>query len=610
MILVTGNEPVVATVVRNSSIVTNTSFLRNQYRSHDRFSIAPSLPPVLRLPQQHPPQLRRWSHNHQNRRLDDGQATAAARANGGNTKTPLSKRPFVPLSSSPSSATGTATATGTTPIKPKPSPPPTYHNSISEMRLLLQKPTGTFSYPDDFITSSRLVERIFLKGPHFAKGNLNNIPDAENLPESTSNVIAAFQLLERNVQEYATYLALPHRESRPDLHSRNALWFSRITIINTLFHLWKDLSLLLLRVQNHDRLCTNRQRPSNNSSIMNGIELPSPRQLVQYLEQMSVLLPNHFHYDITTMNSLLTVLIYQAPTRQIAPMIGEQLLDFVRAHDVAMTPNHSNNHSFRMTPNAETYDIVIKAWIDSGLPETNTKIDQLLLEYHQRAAEPSPMSTMTTFTRRIPYFSVMDHYSLLVYTNVTFLENIRNIYDMMKENNAISESQWDVESLSKVLSCVVKTPDFEFLYDIFTLTAQSLLSTHNNNNNNNNHNSNNNNRNGNHPCYMNVQQRKVFFNSVDKLMRYYRGQVSPINVPKQLPVPHDQMAQYLLRSKNVYQYTEQCLRMNREFAGTFFCQTFLHLSVSCASTFLRHFFIRFSTTAKYDACDIRWFGTR
>ena len=477
------------------------------------------------------------------------------------------------------------------------------------MQLLLQKPTGTFSFPDDFITSRRWVERIVAKGPHFSRVRINNnhIPptETENWPELTANVHTAFQLLERNVQEYVTYLAKTHRQSKPELQRPEALWFSRITIINTLFHLWKDLSLLQVRVQNHDRHCTNGQSPSNdNSSIMNEMELPSPRQLVQSLEQMSILLPNHFRYDITTMNSLLTVLIDQAPTRQMAPMIGEQLLDFVRAHGVGI---HSNNHhSFRMTPNAETYHVVIKAWIDSGLPETNTKIDQLLQEYHQRATEPSPMSTITAFTRRIPYFSVMKYYSSLAYAHATLSEKIRNIYDMMKENNAISASHWDVTSLSKVLSCAVKTHDFEFLYDIFTLTAQSLLSHCNNNNNNNN--GSRNKLNGNHPNYMNVHQQRVVCASVDKLIRYYRGQIVSTDAPK---LSQDQRAQCLLRSKNVYQYAEQCLPINREFAGKFCAKYFgSFLFRAFRSTFSSHFFVRFSKSAKHHARHVQWFGRR
>jgi hypothetical protein len=310
------------------------------------------------------------------------------------------------------------------------------------------------------------------------------------------------------------------------------------------------------------------------------------------------------------MNIILTILIHQAPTKQIAPIIAEQLLDFIRANESnipTFTDNNNNNttNPFHMKPTFDTYAIVIQAWVESGLPETNRKIDQLLRQYHDSVvssnesttgsgaaaattATPLPSSSSSFFaTSKVknayanttpsslsypsncyhsmngiegtnlfkPYLMVMQHYS----SSQNNSNMMKNIYDMI-EGNTVLQSQMNVVILSHILHFVgQKLSDDKLTYDLFTRITQLFQSTNNNLPRNNS------------PPYrpphnVDLMVEKVLVATTHTLMNYYRDKFMDISKPS--PPPPDVRAEYLRRAQYVHNCAEQYLLFNHRTVGT------------------------------------------
>lgn len=416
--------------------------------------------------------------------------------------------------------------------------------------------------------------------------------ESVEVAQFTATINTALQLLERNVKEYSLLLA---NDSPSTLDNNpSVLWFSRIQIVNTIYHCWKDFALLHFshrsdrsQHRNHNHT-TGTPSPYPNhhnrniSSPMDGVVLASPRQLVQSLEQMSVLLPKHFHYDITTMNLILTVLVQQAPTAQVAPIIGEQLLDFIRANESNTTVDGGNTNPFHMTPTSDTYAIVIQAWIDSGLPETKSKVDQLLKEFHGTVANcatnndsvawtttSSPSNFSINHTKNashdasisnpqnismhgiggadqlLPYMMVMKYYSAQKNSKM-----VKNIYYEI-EQNATLKSHINPVNLSHILRFVVlDSNDYDFIDHIFTSINELLTADNYVNSNDTDHHRPTNS--------LDAMARYMLCKTSEKLMNYYRDQIMIV------PRPSDDTAtEYLRRAEYIYKCTEQFLYFDK-----------------------------------------------
>ena len=518
-------------------------------------------------------------------------------------------------------------------------------------RLLYSKPIGTFVYPNDYIASRNCLERMIQchHQQHHHHGSTtggyrqprkNSVQESVDVSLWTTTINTALQLLERNVKEYSMLLALPKmndtasvsetNQKNSSMNNPSVVWFSRIQTINTIYNCWKDFALLHSshlsnRPHQHRPSLMNHNNATSNRPTMDGAAvLLSPRQLVQSLEQMSILLPHHFHYDIATMNILLTVLIQQAPTKQVAPIIGEQLLDFIRANESNTThtqytdngnndEQHGNTNPFHMIPNADTYAIVIQAWLKSGLPETTAKVNQLLKEFHGTVADKSASPTTTTTTTSSsslssfsnenmnmndattanhpskyvnrneeanplsPYMMVMKHYST---QNTSSSKKVKDIYNMIEENKML-QSHMNVDHLSHILSCITVRPvDYDFIDHIFTRLTQLLMTTRYNMqvNTNLSNQQNNNMNNMNHQHYrntgptaqlntsflLNPKAWNVLLKATEQLMRFYRDRITHI------PKLHDEhRADCLRRSEYVHECVEQLFQSDDENTCTY-----------------------------------------
>jgi hypothetical protein len=75
------------------------------------------------------------------------------------------------------------------------------------------------------------------------------------------------------------------------------------------YNKWKEMALLILQQQQRQQ---QNRHPSNKTLSLlssNNDILISPRELVQSLERMSNLLPDHFQYNIATMNIIMYILL-------------------------------------------------------------------------------------------------------------------------------------------------------------------------------------------------------------------------------------------------------------------------------------------------------------
>ena len=514
-------------------------------------------------------------------------------------------------------------------------------------QLLYTKPVGMFVYPNDYIVSRNCMERMIQyhhqqqvqQNHHISNGSnreRNTVKESVDISLVTTTINTALQLLERNVKEYSLFLAAndggssgsgngspPLIPENPTTNNPSVLWFSRIQIINTIFQCWKDFAVLHLNNRSNQPYHHNRNNSSHNNnshqnmdpnhysrpihSPIDGVVLLSPRQLVQSLETMSILLPNHFNYNITTMNCILSVLIQQAPTKQVAPIIGEQLLDFIRANESKQTatipPQQQQAvvvgddatttaiiiNPFHMTPTSETYAIVIQAWVDSGLPETRTKIDQLLQEFHgaivghatnnnhnhiaMTTTSPSP-ATSKISTNNLnetieianhqsncmdgvektndltPYMMVMQYYCTLKNPNM-----VKNIYDTMA-GNMVLQSHLNATNLSHILSFLIRnSSDYDLIEHIFNRITQLFITKKS---------STNNATNQNHDNIVDPMVGHVLSKTSYKLMCYYRDRI--MDVPK---LPDLTLADYLRRSEYLHECTEHLLKSNNKVVGMY-----------------------------------------
>jgi len=106
----------------------------------------------------------------------------------------------------------------------------------------------------------------------------------------------------------------------------------------------------------------------------------SPRELIQKLQKMLQELPG-FRYNITTAGIIMEVLIKQEHPRN-APLVAEQLLDFIQKEAVALKNTD-------LLPNVVIYSQLLKAWTDSGLPQTPQRIDEILRRMREQGIRPN-----------------------------------------------------------------------------------------------------------------------------------------------------------------------------------------------------------------------------
>jgi pentatricopeptide repeat protein len=232
-----------------------------------------------------------------------------------------------------------------------------------EAEKLMKKVIGTFQYPKDY---------------DIARGWINAVVKDDSSSPSTINL--SVQLFERVVREYFQLLSSDNKDVFINSKSSRdaSLWFFNPITVSSLFNRWKEAS-----VRNEDVL--------------------SPRDMIQKLQNMSVLLPEHFRYDIATMNILMHALILREPLDR-APFVAEKLLDFIAAEFSARVEHGDTS----MRPTSYTYSMVLHAWSKSGLSNASVKMEHILNTVHKELCSsdtPNDAISLVSYKICLRYWS-------------------------------------------------------------------------------------------------------------------------------------------------------------------------------------------------------------
>jgi pentatricopeptide repeat protein len=212
------------------------------------------------------------------------------------------------------------------------------HRSSLEADNLMKKDVGSFQYPQDYDLAHDWIDEV-----------------VKNDSPSPNEINLSVHLFERVVLEYSQLLASHNKDTHSERKSARdqSLWFCNPFYVTTLFSQWRDAA-----IKNEDVL--------------------SPRDMLQKLQNMSALLPEHFRYSIETMNIIMHALIRKEPPHR-APFVAEKLFDFIAA-DYAARVEHGDT---AMRPTSYTYNMVLQAWSESGLPDAPVKMEQILNAVHK-----------------------------------------------------------------------------------------------------------------------------------------------------------------------------------------------------------------------------------
>jgi pentatricopeptide repeat protein len=279
---------------------------------------------------------------------------------------------------------------------------------------LMTKDAGSFEYPKDYHAAYDLFGEIV--------GDANSSSKAIN--------VSVF-LLERAVREYSHYLALHVK----DMHNTNksskneSWWFCNPLVVSSVFNLWKDAA-----IRNEDVL--------------------SPRDMVQKLQNMSVLLPERFRYNISTMNIIMHVLIRKEPLHR-APFVAENLFDFIAAESAARAVHGDSS----MQPTSHTYSMVLHAWSQSRLSNAAAKIEQIMATLHKEyCANPELIAA----GELVPYAIWIRYWS-----NLGNAEKVDSILSLLDGNEHL-HARVGGNILSHAIYCYTKVGQIkkaELVYD-------------------------------------------------------------------------------------------------------------------------------------------------
>jgi hypothetical protein len=272
---------------------------------------------------------------------------------------------------------------------------------------LMKKDDGSFEYPKYY---------------HAAYDWLSEIVGDGNASSKAINLLV--HLLLRVVREYSHYLALHVKEIHINNNSskNEPLWFCNPVVISSVFNRWRDVL--------------------------------SPRLLVQKLQNMSVLLPEHFRYDISTMNIILHVIIRKEPLHR-APLVAENLFDFIAAESMTRTVRGD----YSMQPSVHTYSLVLHAWSQSRVSNAAAKMEAIMANLHKEyCASPRPISS----SEILPY-SIWIRY----WSNIGNAEKVDAILAMLDGNEHL-RAKVGTTILSHVIFCHTKAGQIrkaEIMYD-------------------------------------------------------------------------------------------------------------------------------------------------
>lgn len=225
---------------------------------------------------------------------------------------------------------------------------------------LMKKDIGSFKYPNDYHAAHEcLMETLKDDNP------------------SSKAINMSVHLLERMAREFSHYFAVHIKDLRgTQTHFQNsALWFCNPVVISSVFNQWKNAAL-----RNED--------------------VPSPRDMVQKLQNMAVLLPEHFRCDIMTMNIIMQVLIRtESPHR--APFVAENLFDFISAEHMARAAHGDNS----MEPTVHTYCMLLQAWSQSRLSNAAARMEQIMETVHRKNCANPQAAFVAPYSIWIRYWS-------------------------------------------------------------------------------------------------------------------------------------------------------------------------------------------------------------